>query len=169
MMPLQRQWDKRLIVRIIHQQPCFQRKSVAIGNPKQHVRNTSHRGSKQQWRSCVVISLTIACSRYIYNGVILRAHPGPGESHIQRNTAGEVATTSPPFLQGTIPIARSLCECWTRHDLHILVTASFCCDRKSREACFPTSLHWLFFSWTSSFRKFLVCGCHVCFKTIRSS
>jgi len=45
----------------------------------------------------IAISLTIACSRYIYNGVILHAHPVRGESHNQRNTTGEVATTSPPF------------------------------------------------------------------------
>jgi len=37
-------------------------------------------------------SFTIACSRYMYNGVILRAHPVRGESHNQRNTTGEVAT-----------------------------------------------------------------------------
>jgi len=42
-------------------------------------------------------SLTIACSRYIYNGVSLHAHPVRGESHNQRNTTGEVATTNPPF------------------------------------------------------------------------
>ena len=30
----------------------------------------------------------------------------------------------PSFLQRTAPIARSLCEGWTWHDLHILVTAS---------------------------------------------
>jgi len=39
-------------------------------------------------------SLTIACSRYIYNGVILHAHPVRGESHIQHNTTGEVATAA---------------------------------------------------------------------------
>ena len=38
----------------------------------------------------------IGCSRHIYI-VVLRAHPVHGESHIQRNTTGEVATTSPPF------------------------------------------------------------------------
>jgi len=32
-------------------------------------------------------------------GIVLRAHPVRGESHIQRNAKGEVATTSPPFLQ----------------------------------------------------------------------
>jgi len=40
----------------------------------------------------------------------------------------------PSFSQRTAPIARSLCEGWTPHDLHILVTAPFCCDRKSRAA-----------------------------------
>jgi len=40
----------------------------------------------------ITISLTLACSRYIYNGVILHAHPVRGESHNQRNATGEVAT-----------------------------------------------------------------------------
>jgi len=40
----------------------------------------------------LAISLTIACSRYIYFGVIFHAHPVRGESHNQRNTTGEVAT-----------------------------------------------------------------------------
>jgi len=40
----------------------------------------------------LAISLTIACSRYIYYGVILYAHPVHGDSHNQRNTTGEVAT-----------------------------------------------------------------------------
>jgi len=35
----------------------------------------------------------IACSRHIYMGVVLRAHPVRGESHIQRNANREVATT----------------------------------------------------------------------------
>ena len=39
------------------------------------------------------ISLTISCSRFIYYGVILHAHPVRGESHKQRNTTGEVATS----------------------------------------------------------------------------
>jgi len=40
----------------------------------------------------LAISLTIACSRYLYNGFILHAHPVRGESHNQRNATGEVAT-----------------------------------------------------------------------------
>ena len=42
----------------------------------------------------LAISLTIACSCYTYDGVILHAHPVRGESHNQRNTTGEVATIS---------------------------------------------------------------------------
>jgi len=37
-------------------------------------------------------NLSYYCSRYIYNGVILHAHPARGESHNQRNATGEVAT-----------------------------------------------------------------------------
>jgi len=48
----------------------------------------------------------------------------------------------PSFLQRTTPITRSLCEGWTRHDLHILVTAPFCCDRKSRAACAQSFAPW---------------------------
>jgi len=40
----------------------------------------------------LAISLIIACSRYIYNGVIFHAHPVRSESHNQRNAIGEVAT-----------------------------------------------------------------------------
>jgi len=34
----------------------------------------------------------IACSRHKYIGVILRAHPVRGESHIRRNANREIAT-----------------------------------------------------------------------------
>ena len=44
--------------------------------------------------------------------------------------------------QRTTPIARSLCEGWTPHDLHILVTAPFCCDRKFRAACAQSFAPW---------------------------
>jgi len=42
----------------------------------------------------LAISLTIAFSRYTYDGVILHAHPVRGESHNERNTTGEVATVA---------------------------------------------------------------------------
>jgi len=40
----------------------------------------------------------------------------------------------PSFLQRTTPIARSLCEGCTWNGFHILVTETFCCDRKVRVA-----------------------------------
>jgi len=40
----------------------------------------------------LAISLTVAFSRYTYDGVILHAHPVRGESYNQRNTTREVAT-----------------------------------------------------------------------------
>ena len=52
-------------------------RTVAASNNRDHARN-----------------LSIACSRYIYYGVIVHAHPVRGESHNQRNTTGEVATQS---------------------------------------------------------------------------
>ena len=55
-------------------------------------------------------------------------------NHTINTTLPERCNNIPSFLQRTAPIARSLCEGWTPHDLHILVTAPFCCDRKSRAA-----------------------------------
>jgi len=66
---------------------CLAVRPVAIGNPERHVRKASHHGNKQQYRSCVAISLRmlvvmfnrshvsigrasthsiIACSHHIY-------------------------------------------------------------------------------------------------------
>ena len=47
----------------------------------------------------------IACSRHICMGVILRAHPVRGESHIQGNASGEVATpvTGSQFMPEILP------------------------------------------------------------------
>jgi len=79
---------------------------VAIGYPERHVRKASQRGSKQQ-HIMLAISHTIACSRYIYYGVILHAHRVRGESHNQRNTTGEVATEH--LLWRSISIILVLC------------------------------------------------------------
>ena len=57
-----------------------------------------------------MITLLLLVHTTYMNVVVLHAHPVRGESHIQRNTTGEVATASPSFLQRTAPIARSLCE-----------------------------------------------------------
>jgi len=54
---------------------------VAASNNRDHARNLSY--------YCL-----LAPRIYIF---ALRAHPARGESHNQRNTTGEVATTSPPF------------------------------------------------------------------------
>jgi len=80
--------------------------------------------------------------RTTYIIFVLQAHAVRGESHNQRNTTGEVATTSPPFSQWTTLIARSLCEGRTWHDLYILVTTPFSCDRKSRAACAQSFAPW---------------------------
>jgi len=40
----------------------------------------------------------------------------------------------PSFLQQTAPIAHSFCEGCSQHNLHILVTAPFCCDREAQAA-----------------------------------
>jgi len=53
----------------------------------------------------LAISLTIACSRYTYDGVVLRAHPVRGESHNQRNTTGKVATVSIWFITAPVSFA----------------------------------------------------------------
>jgi len=52
----------------------------------------------------------------------------------QHSASRVVATTSPPLFQRTAPIAHSFSEGFTQNDLNILVTAPFCCDRKTRAA-----------------------------------
>jgi len=75
-------------------------------------------------------------------GVVLHAHPVRGESYNQRNTTGEVATTSSPFYNEPHRSHVLLCEGWTPHDLQILATASCCCDRKSRAVCAQSFASW---------------------------
>ena len=58
------------------------------------------------------------------------------------------------FLQRTAPIARSLCEGWTRHDLHILVTAPFCC-RVSHSVTHKHEL-WIWFTLSYAMMKALL-------------
>ena len=66
----------------------------------------------------LVISLTIACSCFIYNGFILHAHPVRSESHNQRNTTGEVATvhTIHRLTEISLTFSCTLCDkydaCW---------------------------------------------------------
>ena len=72
----------------------------------------------------------IACLCHLYRNVVLRAHSVRGETCIQRNASREVATTSPPFSKNRTD-SSSFCEGFTWLELHILVTAPFCCDWKS--------------------------------------
>jgi len=60
----------------------------------------------------------------------------------------------PSFLQWTTPIAHSLCEGWTPHDLHILVTAPFCW----RVSHFVTHKHelWIWFTLSYALMKALL-------------
>ena len=80
----------------------------------------------------LAISVSVACSRYINDGVILHAHTVPGESYNQRNATGEVATTSPPFYNEP-------------HRLHVLcVKAELCTTFKSwsQPACTQSFAPW---------------------------
>ena len=51
-------------------------------------------------------ALAFACSRHIYVGVSLHAHPVPGESHIQRHINREVATKDTRITQKWLFIAQ---------------------------------------------------------------
>ena len=76
----------------------------------------------------------IACSRHIYV-VVFHAHIPFVVNHTFNVTPAERLQQHPLPLQRTAPMTRSFCEVCTWQDLHILVTAPFCCDRKARAAC----------------------------------
>ena len=84
----------------------------------------------------------IACSRHIYvrccSSRTSRSWWITQSTQHHRRGCNNI----PSFLQRTAPIARSLCEGWTQHDLHILVTATFCFDRKSRAAYTQSFAPW---------------------------
>jgi len=72
----------------------------------------------------------IACSCHIYV-LLFFAHIPFVVNHTFNATPTERLQQHHSFLQRTAPVARSFCGGFTRHELHILVTAPFCCDRKS--------------------------------------
>ena len=82
----------------------------------------------------------VACSRHIYFCSSRTSRSWWITQSTQHHR--RVCNNIPSFLRRTIPIARSLCEGWTPHDLHILVTAPFCCDRKSWAACAQNFAPW---------------------------
>jgi len=92
----------------------------------------------------LAISLTIACSRYTYDGMVLFFPHIPFVVNHTINATPLERLQQHPLLFTTnhTPIARSLCEGWTRHDLNILVIASFFCDQKSRAACAQSFAPW---------------------------
>ena len=65
--------------------------TVAIGDTKRHMRKASHCGNKERWSSHANITLLLLVSATYMYGVVLHTHPVRGESHNQRNTAGEFA------------------------------------------------------------------------------
>jgi len=104
----------------------------------------------------------IACSCHIYTGVVLRAHPIRGESHIKPNANGEVATTSLLFTTNRTNHTFFL---WRLHLArpHILVTAPFCCDRKARAAIAQSLTLWqqAAIEITCHDHSFIACSCHI--------
>jgi len=76
-------------------------RTVAASNNRDHAPNLSsrtlvvtfNRSHVNIGRATTSQSLTVAGTRYTYDGVI-HAHPVRGESHNQRNATGEVATVA---------------------------------------------------------------------------
>jgi len=79
--------------------------TVAVGMPERQVRKASHCGNKQQFISHALIMLVGTT----YTDVILRAHPVCGESHIQHNTNGGVASCNSNKEGGTAMLADYWC------------------------------------------------------------
>jgi len=77
----------------------------------------------------------IACSCHVYI-LLFFVHIPFVLNHIFNAMPPETLQQHSLLLQQTAPITRSFCEGFTQHDLHILVTAPFCCDRKS-----PSSIY----------------------------
>ena len=84
----------------------------------------------------------IACSRHTYIYIYCCSSRTSRSWWITHSTQchRRGCNNIPSFLQRTAPIARSLCEGWTRHNVHILVTAPLCCHPKSTSGM-CTKLH----------------------------
>ena len=111
----------------------------------------------------------IGCPRHIYV-VFFFAHILFVVNHTfnaQRSGRNNISS----FLQRTAPIARFFCEGWIRHDLHILVTAPFCCNRKARAACAQSFAPWQKATIEIMRRNHSIIGCsrYICFFSSRTS
>ena len=102
---------------------------VAIGKARGACVQASHCGSKQQQRSHAAITLA-ACSHHAYI-LLFFAHIPFVVNHTTNATPAEKLQQHPFLFATNRTIPRSFCEGSTWHDLHILVTAPFCCDRKN--------------------------------------
>jgi len=80
--------------------------------------------------------------RDTYMWVLFFAHIPFVVNYTFNATLTETSQQYPPYLQRTALIARSFCEVCTYHDLHILVTAPFWCDRKALVASAQSFTLW---------------------------
>ena len=85
--------------------------TVAIGKSERQVRKASHWQQAAMEITCHDQSI-IACSRHVYLGVVLRAHPVRGESHNQHNAKRRGCNNIRSF-----PIARSFL--WRLQQYHL--------------------------------------------------
>jgi len=105
---------------------CAKLRTMAASNHRDHARNLSY--------YCLLALHIWWC----YSSLTSRSWWITQSTQHHRRGCNNI----PSFLQRTTLIARSLCEGWTPHDLHILVTAPFCCDQKSRAACVQSFTPW---------------------------
>ena len=97
---------------------CAKRRTAAASNSRDHASQS--------------LLLLLACATHIYFCSSRTSRSWWITQSTQHHQRG--CNNIPSFLQRTTPIVHSLCEGWPWHDLHILVTAPFCCNRKSRAA-----------------------------------
>jgi len=115
---------------------------VAIGKPERQVRKASRCGSKQQYRSHAAITpLLLVRATYIW---CCSSHTFCSwwithSTQRQRRGSNNIPSF---FTTNRTDIVPSFCEGCTWHDLQILVTAPFCCDRKARAASAQSFALW---------------------------
>ena len=134
---------------------CAELRTVAASNNRVHRRDHS----------------IIACSRHLHNGVILHAHPVRGESHNQRNTTGEIATTSPPFYNEphrshvlcVKAELRTTFTSWSQHHFVAIRYPDFCIDCMiHHERDVHEEQHHIYVARTSNNRVIMACELYRC-------
>jgi len=84
--------------------------------------------------------IACSCHTYVWCCSLHTSHSWWITHSMQRQQRG--CNYIPSFSQWTTPITCSFCEGFTQNDLHILVTAPFCCDRKAQAACAQSFALW---------------------------